>query len=87
MLDIIQWLREHWDDVWMIISSVIAIASIITKLTPNPNDDNILALIIKILNALALNPKQGDAEQKALEAEVNERNDDNSRSQLTSELK
>ena len=44
----------NWTQIWLIITSVVTIASIITKLTPTAYDDNILA---KITRVIALVPK------------------------------
>jgi len=37
---------------------VVTLASLIVKMTPSQADDAMLAKIIAVLNALALNPKQ-----------------------------
>lgn len=41
-----------------VLGSVVTVASIIVKMTPNPKDDAILAKVMKVLNVLALNPKK-----------------------------
>ncbi len=45
---------EHWKDILAIIGGVVAVASVIVKLTPSTKDDTVLAKIIKILAALSL---------------------------------
>lgn len=44
-------------DIVTIIGCIVAIASIIVKITPTPKDDAVLAKVLKILNLLAINPK------------------------------
>jgi len=39
---------------WPVIPSVIAVASIIAKITPNKTDDKILGFILKAVDKLAL---------------------------------
>jgi len=53
-----EWLTQNWDNVLIIISSVISVASVLVKVTPTQNDDTLLAKIISVLDVLALNPKQ-----------------------------
>lgn len=48
------WIMEHWKDILAVIGGIVAVASIIVKLTPTQKDDNILAKVIKILAALSL---------------------------------
>lgn len=45
---------ENWKDISLVLTSVITIASVIVKLTPNKKDDKILS---KILQIIALNKK------------------------------
>lgn len=47
MLD---WILTHWSDLLAIYGGVVAIATVIVKLTPSPKDDSILEKIIKILD-------------------------------------
>jgi len=57
-MDIITWAMIHKVELMAIIGGVVTIASIIVKLTPTPKDDAILAKVVSVLNALALNPKK-----------------------------
>jgi hypothetical protein len=43
------------DQIWVIASSVVAVASIIARFTPTPVDDGIAAIAHKVINELALN--------------------------------
>ena len=52
-----EWIIANWDNVLLIISGVISIASIIVKLTPTPKDDAFLAKVISFLKVLSLNKK------------------------------
>jgi hypothetical protein len=47
---------SHLDEAWIIISSVVTIASIIVKWTPSQKDDAILGKIVNFLSKCALNP-------------------------------
>lgn len=40
-----EWLVEHWDDLVAGLVAVHALASIVTKLTPSPKDDEWLAKV------------------------------------------
>lgn len=48
----LEFIGSHSADLWLIISSVVTIASVITKLTPTPKDD---AFIAKLIAFIALN--------------------------------
>ena len=39
---------------WPVVPSVIAVASIIAKITPNQTDDKVVAWILKFVDAMAL---------------------------------
>lgn len=47
MLD---WILTHWADLLAIYGGIVAVATVIVKLTPSPKDDSILEKIIKILD-------------------------------------
>lgn len=46
---------NHLNELWIVISSIISGASAITALTPTQKDDNILSQFKKLMNVLALN--------------------------------
>lgn len=46
---------NHWDEILLAVTSVIAAASAIAALTPTPKDDAFLHTIRKVVDALALN--------------------------------
>lgn len=50
----VNWLFEHWDDVLAIIGGIVAVVSIIVKLTATEKDDTVWAKILKVLAALSL---------------------------------
>jgi hypothetical protein len=55
-MNIIAWIQAHWVDVTTVISYVIAIATIIVKLTPTLKDDTVLQKIVAFLGKyIALN--------------------------------
>lgn len=49
-----KFITEHYDEVLQILGAVVALATLIVKLTPTQKDDNILAKVIKVLSALSL---------------------------------
>ena len=50
----IKFITQHYDEVLQLIGTVVALATLIVKLTPTPKDDNVLAKIIQVLCALSL---------------------------------
>lgn len=49
------WIQENWEILVSIVTGVVTVASLIVKLTPTPKDDDFVAKIMTIINALALN--------------------------------
>ena len=56
-MEVINWIIANWTEVLKVIAYVIAIASVIVKLTPTPKDDAFLAKIMPWIEKLALNKK------------------------------
>jgi len=52
-----EWIQNNWTDILQIGAYVIAIASIIVKLTPTQKDDAFLQKVIAFLKVIALNKK------------------------------
>lgn len=50
----IAFITGHWNEILQVIGAVVALATLIVKLTPTQKDDNLLAKIIKVLSALSL---------------------------------
>lgn len=50
----IKFITEHYDEILQIIGAVVALATLVVKLTSTQQDDAILAKIIKVLSALSL---------------------------------
>ena len=50
MTDIINFLKEHWDEILAIYGGIVAVCTTIVKLTPSTKDDAIVTKIIKILD-------------------------------------
>lgn len=89
MVDVVEWIKVHALELWGIWGAIITIASIIVKLTPSQKDDSIFNIIIKILNALALNPTKKDTledTKKEVKEELDERNDNTTRDNLVNVL-
>jgi len=55
---VINFILEHLGEVWVIIASIVTIASIIVKWTPSQKDDEILCKVIKFLEWLSINSKK-----------------------------
>lgn len=51
------WLINHWEEITLAATGVVSVASIIAKLTPTEVDNKLVALILKIVDVLALNNK------------------------------
>lgn len=52
-----EWLQNHWQDITLIVTGTISVASLIVKLTPTPKDDEFLAKVISVLKIVSLNKK------------------------------
>ena len=50
----IKWITEHGNEVLQLIGAMVALATLIVKLTPTQKDDTVLAKVIKVLSALSL---------------------------------
>lgn len=49
-----EWLQTHTETVLQLLGAVVALATIIVKLTPTAADDTVLANLIKVLSAFSL---------------------------------
>ncbi|MBO4674622.1 MAG: hypothetical protein J5601_00855 [Elusimicrobiaceae bacterium] len=49
-----QFIAQHYEEVLQILGAVVALATLIVKLTPMQKDDSVLAKIINVLSALSL---------------------------------
>lgn len=58
MIDLLFWMKAHWQDLALICTGIVTAASVVVKLTPTPADDAFLAKVITVLDKLALNPKR-----------------------------
>jgi len=55
-MNIIEWLQTNWTNISTVIAYIIAIASIIVKLTPTLKDDDMLKGVIRFVGKyIALN--------------------------------
>jgi len=53
---IVQWVKDNWMDLAFAYTSLVTLASIVVKLTPNKKDDEILAKIMAFVGKyIALN--------------------------------
>lgn len=46
----ISWIAEHWADILAIYGGIVAVSTVIVKLTPSTKDNEILDKIIKFLD-------------------------------------
>lgn len=60
MLD---WIIEHWDDLLAIYGGIVAICTVVVKLTPSVKDDEIFGKVIKILDTFSTAFKKSDVEK------------------------
>lgn len=60
MLD---WIIEHWDDLLAIYGGIVAICTVVVKLTPSVKDDEIFGKVIKVLDTFSTAFKKSDAEK------------------------
>lgn len=49
-----KFVTQHTEELLQIIGAVVALATLVVKLTPTTKDDGILAKMIKVLSALSL---------------------------------
>lgn len=59
----LNWIMEHWDDILAIYGGVVAICTIIVKLTPSTKDDEILGKIILFLDTFSTAFRKADEEK------------------------
>lgn len=57
IVNVVNFVKANLQDILLIVTSTITIASVIVKLTPTPKDDAILAKIMPFLEKIALNKK------------------------------
>ena len=53
-----QYIQQNWDQIALIITSVVAAASAIAALTPTPKDDTWVARAYKLIDVVAINVGQ-----------------------------
>lgn len=61
----LNWILEHWTDLLAIYGGIVAVATVICKLTPSTKDDKILEKIIKFLDHFSTVFTKDDAEKLA----------------------
>lgn len=55
----LEFIKEHYQDIFAVIGAIVTAASIIVKLTPSQKDDAVLAKIIKVLDTFSVfNPNK-----------------------------
>lgn len=54
----VDYVISNWEQIVVVALAVVGAASAIAKLTPTQTDDKIIAKIKKVLDTLALNPKE-----------------------------
>lgn len=59
----LNWIMEHWDDILAIYGGVVAICTVIVKLTPSTKDDAILGKIILFLDTFSTAFRKADEEK------------------------
>lgn len=59
----LNWIMEHIDDLLAIYGGLVAICTVIVKLTPSTKDDELLGKIIKVLDTFSTAFKKADEEK------------------------
>jgi len=54
MTEVINWVKEHYQDIINIVAGMVAVASMIVKLTPSQKDDNFLAKVVAVLDYFSI---------------------------------
>ena len=57
-----QYVQENWEQIVVILTSAVALASAVAALTPTPKDDGIVKKLYKLIDLLAINV--GKAKEK-----------------------
>ena len=52
-MEVIEYIITHMDELWLIVSTIITLATLIVRLTPTQKDDEILGKIIKFIEKIA----------------------------------
>jgi len=63
MQQIITWISEHWNDCLAIYGGIVAICTVIVKLTPNTKDNEVLDKIISFIDYFSTAFKKEDKEK------------------------
>jgi hypothetical protein len=63
MIDAYNWILDNSDNIFMILTSIIATASVIAALTPTPKDDSFLAKTRAVVDFLAINVKNAKSKR------------------------
>lgn len=61
----ISWIAEHWADILAIYGGIVAVCTVIVKLTPSTKDNEILDKIIKFLDKFSTVFTKDDAAKLA----------------------
>ena len=57
-----QYVQENWEQIVVILTSAVALASAVAAITPTPKDDGIVKKLYKLIDVLAINV--GKAKEK-----------------------
>ena len=63
MIETYNWILDNSDNIFTILTSIIATASVIAALTPTPKDDSWLAKARAVVDFLAINVKNAKPKQ------------------------
>lgn len=65
MNDIINWIKENYQNICVIITALVTFCSVVVKITPTKKDDEILAKIINVLDYFSIvNPNHKEVSDK-----------------------
>lgn len=61
----LEWLKENYDNICVVITALITFCSVVVKVTPTDKDDKILSKIISILDTFSIfNPNNKEVKDK-----------------------
>ena len=54
-MEMINWVMENWEQVLMVVSSIVGGFSVLATMTPNSADNKVVDMVMRIVNFLGAN--------------------------------
>ena len=64
MNEVINWVKDHYQDILSIIGGIVSVATIVVKLTPSQKDDAFLAKVVALLDYFSVVNPNGTETKK-----------------------